>query len=98
MVEHEISIMLELGACHPNIVHPRELVLTPTHLGLVQEYMDGGTLGDFLQKHTVHLDEPLACYFFRQLIAAVEFCHKHRIAYRCAPPCAVIRLPAPDAW
>jgi serine/threonine-protein kinase SRK2 len=80
MVEHEISIMLELGACHPNIVHPRELVLTPTHLGLVQEYMSGGTLGQYLKQHKV--DEAVACYFFRQLIAAVEYCHRHRIAYR----------------
>jgi serine/threonine protein kinase len=80
MVEHEISIMLELGACHPNIVHPRELVLTPMHVGLVQEYMPGGTLAGYLKQHKV--DEQLACYFFRQLIAAVEYCHRHRVAYR----------------
>jgi serine/threonine-protein kinase SRK2 len=80
MVEHEVSIMLELGACHPNIVHPRELVLTPNHVGVVQEYMRGGTLAEYIKEHKV--DEPLACYLFRQLIAAVEFCHLHHIAYR----------------
>jgi serine/threonine protein kinase len=80
MVEHEISIMLELGAQHPNIVNPRELVLTPSHLGLVQEYMSGGTLADYLKSHKA--DEALACYFFRQIIAAVEYCHKHRVAWR----------------
>jgi serine/threonine protein kinase len=80
MVEHEVSIMLELGAQHPNIVHPRELLLTASHLGLVQEYVCGGTLKDYLKSNQVN--EALACYFFRQIIAAVEYCHKHRVAWR----------------
>jgi hypothetical protein len=31
------------------------------------------------------LDEDEARFFFKQLIYAVQFCHKHHVAHRCGP-------------
>ncbi|PHT68520.1 hypothetical protein T459_28007 [Capsicum annuum] len=31
---------------HPNIIHFKEVIVTPTHLGIVMEYVAGGELFD----------------------------------------------------
>lgn len=89
-IMREIKLQSELGEGHINIVKPRELILTQTHLGLVMEYVAGGNLTEFVMSRfdTVHLrnglclDEDEARYFFRQLLSAVEYCHSHQVAHR----------------
>mmetsp|Transcript_21728 Transcript_21728/g.60416 ORF Transcript_21728/g.60416 Transcript_21728/m.60416 type:complete len:442 (-) Transcript_21728:88-1413(-) len=91
-VIREIKIHGNVGYSHPNIVSGYEVILTPSHLNLVMEYADGGTMLDYVlnrckQRHaegTVApiLDEDEARFFFHQLINAVEHIHKALVAHR----------------
>jgi hypothetical protein len=76
----EVQCSLLLGATHVNVVRPHELLLTRRHAVLVTSYEAGGTLAAYCNRHRV--DEPTACYFFRQLVAALAHCHAQAIAFR----------------
>ena len=76
----EVQCSLLLGATHVNVVRPHELLLTRKHAVLVTSYEAGGTLAAYCKRHRV--DEPTACYFFRQLVAALAHCHAQNIAFR----------------
>ena len=84
-VAAEVQCLLELGEGHCNIVTPTELLLSRTHLALVTEYVPGGSLADYLRRRSCGLPEQEASYFFRQIIAALQFCHARGIG-ACAPP------------
>lgn len=79
-LSEEIKILATLGASHPNILSPKELILSASYLGLVTEYAGVGDLKDYCAKHDVDEDE--ACYIFRQVLAGVAYLHKNLIAYR----------------
>ncbi|KAI8469214.1 MAG: kinase-like domain-containing protein [Monoraphidium minutum] len=90
----EVKIGAELGRGHLNIVRPREVVLTRTHLGLVMDYVAGGNMadyilksillkfGDFDRRDGLVMEEDEALYFFKQIISAVAYCHEHKVAHR----------------
>ncbi len=66
-----------------------EALLTPTHLCLVMEYAAGGSLTAYVadkwrkaQELGLFLSEDEARYFFKQFLAAVEYCHSHLVAHR----------------
>ena len=70
----------------------REVCLTVTHLCIVMEYASGGDLFEYVLQHKapVHgegIPEASACWFFTQLMVAVEFCHELGIANRCHMLC-----------
>uniref|UniRef100_A0A453DKQ9 non-specific serine/threonine protein kinase n=1 Tax=Aegilops tauschii subsp. strangulata TaxID=200361 RepID=A0A453DKQ9_AEGTS len=66
---------------HPNIIRFKEVVLTPTHLGIVMEYAAGGELFERIcDAGRFHEDE--ARYFFQQLVCGVSFCHAMQICHR----------------
>jgi serine/threonine-protein kinase SRK2 len=66
---------------HPNIIRFKEVVLTPTHLGIVMEYAAGGELFERIcDAGRFHEDE--ARYFFQQLVCGVSFCHAMGICHR----------------
>jgi serine/threonine-protein kinase SRK2 len=93
-IMREVKIGAELGKGHLNIVKPREVVLTRTHLGLVMEYVAGGNMADYILKSILLkfgqfdrrdglvMDEDEALYFFKQVINAVAYCHQRRVAHR----------------
>lgn len=66
---------------HPNIIRFKELVLTPTHIGIVMEYAAGGELFDRICT-AGRFSEDEARYFFQQLISGVSFCHSMQICHR----------------
>ncbi len=76
----EIQCSLELGAQHVNIIQPHELLLTSSHIVLATQYAPGGTLARYCRRERV--DEATACYFFRQLLAALSFCHAKKVVFR----------------
>lgn len=90
----EIKIQAQLGGGHLNIVQPKEAILTRTHLGLVMEYVAGGNMADYILKcvYTKYggfdecdglvMDEEEARYYFKQIITAVEYCHRNQVAHR----------------
>ncbi|KAE9595114.1 hypothetical protein Lal_00041410 [Lupinus albus] len=66
---------------HPNIIRFKEVVLTPTHLGIVMEYAAGGELFDRIC-NAGRFSEDEARYFFQQLISGVCYCHSMQICHR----------------
>ncbi|KAL2504704.1 Serine/threonine-protein kinase SRK2B [Abeliophyllum distichum] len=66
---------------HPNIIRFKEVVLTPTHLGIVMEYAAGGELFDRICT-AGRFSEDEARYFFQQLISGVCYCHSMQICHR----------------
>ena len=49
------------------------------------ELAKGGELFDYLLV-TGRFEEPVARYFFKQLIDGLEFCHRNRICHRDLKP------------
>jgi serine/threonine-protein kinase SRK2 len=90
IIQREIKILADLGDGHLNIVHAEEVVLTPTHVGLVMEYVRGGNMVSFVtsrretrdQRGGLCIQEEEAAFFFRQLVWAVRFCHSNHVAHR----------------
>jgi len=90
MLMHEIKIQAELGEGHMNLVKAKEVLLTPTHLGIVMEYAAGGCLTTYVtdkwettdDRGGLFLSEAEARYFFIQFLSAVEYLHNHRVAHR----------------
>ncbi|KAL8155891.1 hypothetical protein AgCh_001080 [Apium graveolens] len=78
-VAREIINHRSLG--HPNIIRFKELVLTPTHLGIVMEYAAGGELFERIVS-AGRFSEDEARYFFQQLISGVDYCHSMQICHR----------------
>eukprot|EP00882_Tetradesmus_deserticola_P019235 GHRQ01020690.1.p1 GENE.GHRQ01020690.1~~GHRQ01020690.1.p1 ORF type:complete len:192 (+),score=65.35 GHRQ01020690.1:613-1188(+) len=97
-IMREVKIGAQLGKGHLNIVKPRELILTRTHLGLVMEYVAGGNMADYILKTILLkfgsfdtrdglvMEEDEARYFFSQIIDAVDYCHRNKVAHRCVHP------------
>ncbi|KAK9843746.1 hypothetical protein WJX81_004818 [Elliptochloris bilobata] len=85
----EIRIQADLGEGHVNVIKAKEAILTDQHLALVMEYAACGSLTSYVaeqwqraQHSGLFLSEDEARYFFRQFIAAVEYCHQHCVAHR----------------
>lgn len=66
---------------HPNIIQFIEVVLTPTHLGIVMEYAAGGELFDRINRYG-RFGEAEARFFFQQLMCGVSYCHYMQICHR----------------
>eukprot|EP00879_Flechtneria_rotunda_P008273 GHRR01008666.1.p1 GENE.GHRR01008666.1~~GHRR01008666.1.p1 ORF type:complete len:401 (+),score=132.14 GHRR01008666.1:1544-2746(+) len=90
IIQREIKILADLGDGNLNIVHADEVILTKSHVGLVMEYVSGGNMVAFVTRRRetrdtrggLCLDEDEANFFFRQLIFAVQFCHRNHVAHR----------------
>mmetsp|Transcript_9712 Transcript_9712/g.18147 ORF Transcript_9712/g.18147 Transcript_9712/m.18147 type:complete len:425 (-) Transcript_9712:282-1556(-) len=90
VIKREIKIQADLGQGHLNIVSADKVVLTKSHLGLIMEYVPGGNMVNFVTKRRdtkneragLCIDEDEARFFFRQLISAVDYCHRNHVAHR----------------
>jgi serine/threonine-protein kinase SRK2 len=60
---------------HPNIVQLKEVFLTTHYLAIVMEYMKGSNMPTYLAKHAP-LPEPVARWFFQQLVLVFDFYHR----------------------
>jgi serine/threonine protein kinase len=77
----EITIMELLQ--HPSIVKLHETFESCDSLFLIMEYVPGWNLDEYLQKQQDGaLDEDEARLLFRQLVSAVDFCHKKWVVHR----------------
>ncbi|KCV68540.1 CAMK/CAMKL/AMPK protein kinase [Fonticula alba] len=79
----------EIGALrrlrHPHIIRLYEVIYTATEIYMVMEYVSGGELFDFIVKNG-KLSEDDARKRFQQIISAVDYCHRHRVAHRDLKP------------
>mmetsp|Transcript_88249 Transcript_88249/g.254666 ORF Transcript_88249/g.254666 Transcript_88249/m.254666 type:complete len:688 (+) Transcript_88249:51-2114(+) len=82
-VQREINI---LHLCtHPHIIRLYEVLDTPTDIFLVNEYVSGGELFDYIvSKGRLSPDE--ARNFFHQIVSGVEYCHFQKIVHRDLKP------------
>ncbi|CAG0880514.1 unnamed protein product [Cyprideis torosa] len=78
-IRREIQIMSSVR--HPSIIHIYEVFENREKIILVMEYAAGGELYDYLSERKV-LPEEEARRIFRQISAAVYYCHKHQICHR----------------
>lgn len=82
-LKREIKI---LKMCmHPHIIRLYEVIETPTDVFVVTEYSSGGELFDYIVERG-RLAESEARRFFQQIIAGVEYCHRHGVAHRDLKP------------
>lgn len=74
-VAFELQLQTLMASAH--VVQLERIVLTRRHLGLVMEYMPGGSLHFWCAEHKP--DEQLACFLFRQIVDAVSYLHAHQV-------------------
>ncbi|XP_040183598.1 serine/threonine-protein kinase SIK3 isoform X1 [Rana temporaria] len=75
----EVQIMKML--CHPHIIRLYQVMETERMIYLVTEYASGGEIFDHLVAHG-RMAEKEARKKFKQIIAAVHFCHCRNIVHR----------------
>ena len=71
---------------HPYVVRLYEVIDTQTKLYLVLEFADGGDMYDYIMKHEGGLDEHTAKKYFRQIVTAIQYCHKLHVVHRDLKP------------
>jgi len=75
----EASIMLLLH--HPYIVNLEEMMLLEPYYYMLMEYVNGGQLLDYIIAHG-RLKEKNARRFARQIVSALDYCHRNSIVHR----------------
>lgn len=85
----EIKLQSELGEGHFNIVAPEEVVLLSHHLGIVMEFVGGGSMTGLITERYKEcrgqgllMKEDEALYFFRQIVNAIDYCHRNHVVHR----------------
>ncbi|KAK1333037.1 hypothetical protein QTO34_006570 [Cnephaeus nilssonii] len=79
--QHHKRISLQ----HPNITELFEVIATPDVLYLVMEHVREGDLREHLESHGP-LSERQARAAFRQVVSALQYCHRRGIAHRDLKP------------
>lgn len=76
---------------HPNVVHLYETFETADSLFLVMEYVRGVNLDEYLQQSNSRgaLKEDEARHIFRQIVAAVDYCHSQYVVHRDLKVCRI---------
>ena len=81
---NEIRILK--GINHPNIVRLIDLKKTKTHVYIVTEFCNGGSLTDCLRKyintHYKPFKEEIVQFLMRQIVKAIHFLHTNKIIHR----------------
>jgi serine/threonine protein kinase len=83
LIKREIKILKLMD--HPNIIKLYEIIETPKEIYLVMELCKGGELFDYINK-SKRLSEKEARRIFKQLISAVEYLARTRVAHRDIKP------------
>ncbi|KAJ3410458.1 hypothetical protein HDV05_003720 [Chytridiales sp. JEL 0842] len=82
-MEREIAIMKLIQ--HPSVMQLYDVYESDENLYLILEHVEGGELFDYIVSKG-RLSEPEALTFFQQIIAGVEYCHRHLIVHRDLKP------------
>ncbi|KAJ1924765.1 hypothetical protein IWQ60_004995 [Tieghemiomyces parasiticus] len=83
--KHEIRVQREINILtliqHPNIISIKKRADTANNTILVMEYAQGGELLSYIRQKG-RLQESDARNFFRQIVSAIDYCHKNCILHR----------------
>jgi len=82
-IKKEISIMKIVS--HPNVVKLVEVLASRTKIYIVLEMVTGGELFDKIVAER-RFSEDKARFYFRQLLAGVEYCHQMGVCHRDLKP------------
>ncbi|EAN32172.2 Protein kinase domain protein [Theileria parva strain Muguga] len=82
-LSREISALQ--GSYHRNIIQLYDIIDTPDTIFLIMEYVDGGELFDYISQNS-RLSEVEAIRIFRQILSAVDFCHRKMLCHRDLKP------------
>ncbi|KAG8348734.1 protein kinase [Trypanosoma vivax] len=82
-IMREIKILRLLR--HPNIMKLYDVVQTRHDVVLVLEHVSGVELFDFICSRGL-LPENMARHIYQQIVAAVAYCHRHRVVHRDLKP------------
>ena len=81
---NEIALLKQIY--HPNIVRLIELKKTKTHVYIVTEYCNGGSLSDclrdYVNSHFKPFPEEIVQYLMKQIVNAIKFLHANKIIHR----------------
>ena len=83
----EVNLMIKLD--HPNIIKLYEVYETDSKIYLIMELCTGGELFDRIVENTengVQFTEKEAANLFRQMMSAINYCHKNGIVHRDLKP------------
>ena len=73
MIDNEITTMKRIS--HPNVVSLKDTMMTENRIYLVQDYCNGKSLGDLLEKKgPINIDQALL--FFKDIISGMQHCYK----------------------
>ena len=89
----EVTLMEVIN--HKNVIHLYKTYETAETLYLIMEYVPGANLDEHLQRSkNGSLSETEARAIFRQVVAAVDHCHRKWIVHRDIKViiCAIIRI------
>ena len=78
-IESEINLLKKLD--HPNIVKYIECIQTKTHINLVLEYVEGGSL-HYILKQSGKMGEHLVFIFVKQILEGLVYLHNQGIIHR----------------
>ena len=83
----EVNLMIKLD--HPNIIKLYEYYENDKNIYLIMELCTGGELFDRIVENTdngVQFTEKQAAHIFRQMMSAINYCHKNGIVHRDLKP------------
>ena len=85
LVFKEVKIVKQLPK-NENILKMYEIYEEEKELILIMELMEGGDLHQLIKKKKQELTEKDACYFFHQILRAVQFLHSNGVVHRDIKP------------
>ncbi|KAL2141695.1 hypothetical protein VTI28DRAFT_2061 [Corynascus sepedonium] len=82
-IEREVAILKLIR--HPNIIELQDIWENSSEIYLVTEYVEKGDLFEFINWNGP-LQEEEAIFYFRQIMAALDYCHSFNICHRDLKP------------
>jgi serine/threonine protein kinase len=78
-IESEVRLLKKLS--HDNIVTYFDTIRTPSHLYIVLEYMENGSLAQFMKKFG-SFSEPLVAMYIAQVLRGLAYLHEQGVLHR----------------